>query len=472
MEVEINKQSIKFIVDTGSSVNIIDKSTCNKIGLPVRRSTARLMTYGSEFPIDLHGEFKCTVAVNGQRNTSKIYVINKNKSGCLLGKETAISLGIVTIGQLNQIEAELDSILAEHEELFEGTGKLKDFKLKLHIDHAIKPVAQSTRRVPYHLKDKVAEKIRELEKLDIIEETDGPTDWVSPLIVSPKRDGDIRIIIDMRRANEAILRERHPIPTLEQLKQEMRDAVLFSKLDLKMGYHQLELDEDSRPITTFSTPIGLRRYKRLSLGVTSASESYQHTLEQKVLYGLKGVKNISDDIIVRGTSVEDHHSNLRALLKRLQEVGLTLNRKKCEFARDSLTFFGIVLSKDGAKADPEKVKAINEMVEPNNVQELRSFMGLATYMSSFINNFAEVVEPLRQILRKGVEFQWNVEQSNAFKKLQSKLMSDQVMTYWSPTAKTRLTVDASPHSLGAILEQEQADGKFKVLEYPTDHCQM
>ena len=185
-------------MDTGSSVNIIDKSTCNKIGLPVRRSTARLMTYGSEFPIDLHGEFKCTVEVNGQRNTSKIYVINKNKSGCLLGKETAISLGIVTIGQLNQIEAELDSILAEHEELFEGTGKLKDFKLKLHIDHAIKPVAQSTRRVPYHLKDKVAEKIRELQKLDIIEETDGPTDWVSPLILSPKRDGDIRIIIDMR----------------------------------------------------------------------------------------------------------------------------------------------------------------------------------------------------------------------------------------------------------------------------------
>ena len=178
--------------------------------------------------------------------------------------------------------------------------------------------------------------------LDIIEEVDGPTDWVSLLIVSPKRDGDIRIIIDMRRANEAILRERHPIPTLEQRKQEMRDVILFSKLDLKMRYHQLELDEDSRPITTFSTPIGLSGYKILSLGVTSASESYQHTLEQKVLYGLKGVKNISD-IVVWGTSVEDHHSNLRALLKRLKEVGLPLNRKKCEFSRDSLTFFGIVL---------------------------------------------------------------------------------------------------------------------------------
>ena len=106
------------------------------------------------------------------------------------------------------------------------------------------------------------------------------------------------------------------------------------------------------------------------------------------------------------------------------------------------------------------------MIEPKNVQELRSFIGLATYMSSFINNFEEVVEPLRQILREGVEFQWDVEQSNAFKKLQSKLMSDQVMSYWAPTAKTRLTVDASPHSLGAILEQEQADtSSAHILNY-------
>ena len=127
------------------------------------------------------------------------------------------------------------------------------------------PVAHPTRRVSYHLKEKVIEKIKELEKLDIIEERDGPTDWVSPLMVSPKRDGDIRIIINMRE-NEAILRDRHPIPTLEQLKQEMGDVVLFSKLDLKMGHHQLELDENFRPITTFSTPIELRKYKRLSPG--------------------------------------------------------------------------------------------------------------------------------------------------------------------------------------------------------------
>ena len=154
----------------------------------------------------------------------------------------------------------------------------------------------------------------------------------------------------------------------------MNNAVLFSKIDLRMGSRQLELHEDSRPITTFSTPIGLRRFKRLSLGVTC----YQHTLEQKVTCGLKGVKNISDDIIVWGKSTEEHHENLKALLRRIQDLGLTLNKKKSVWAMDSIKFFGIILSKEGAKADPEKVNSINNMKEPTSTHELRSFLGLAS----------------------------------------------------------------------------------------------
>ena len=286
---------------------------------------------------------------------------------------------------------------------------------------------------------------------------------MSPLITTPKKDGDIRLIIDIRRPNEAILRERHPIPTIEEIKQEMRDATIFSKLDLKMGYHQIELDEDSRPITTFSTPIGLRRYKRLSLGITSASECYQHILEQRVLKGLKGARNISDDIIVWGKTVEEHHRNLEALLKRIKELGLTLNKKKCEFGKESITFFGIVLTADGAKADPQKIKAIEDLQEPKTVQELRSLLGLATYLSSFIKNFSDLVEPLRLPLRKGMKFEWTTAQKEAFKELKEGLKSKQVMAYWSPTAKTTLTVDASPYALGAILQQEQKNGSLKVI---------
>ena len=131
---------------------------------------------------------------------------------------------------------------------------LKDFELTLHIDKSVKPVVQASRKIPYNLRQKLLEKLIELEENDIIEKVEGPTTWGSSLVIVPKRDGDIRIIIDMRVANQAIKRERHPIPTVEEIVQEMSGACHFSKLDLRSGYYQLDLDAASREITTFSTP--------------------------------------------------------------------------------------------------------------------------------------------------------------------------------------------------------------------------
>ena len=136
-------------------------------------------------------------------------------------------------------------------------------------------------------------KLEELEAKDIIESVSGPTPWVSLLVAVPKSNNDVRFCTDMRRANEAVQRERHPIPTVDELLQDFNEATVFSKLDLKDGYHQIELSEDSRDITTFVTNKGLYRYKRLNFGISSASEMYQHIIEQ-VIQGCDGARNISD----------------------------------------------------------------------------------------------------------------------------------------------------------------------------------
>ena len=137
---------------------------------------------------------------------------------------------------------------------------LKDYQLKLHINDSVKPVAQSPRRKPFQLREKVDCKLNELLASDIIEEVpDGPTEWVSPLVVIPKSDGDIRMCVDMRRANEAIDRERHPIPTVEEILHSLNGSAMFSKLDLKWGFHQIVLEEGCRHITTFATHRGLFR---------------------------------------------------------------------------------------------------------------------------------------------------------------------------------------------------------------------
>ena len=136
-------------------------------------------------------------------------------------------------------------------------------------------MAQPPRRIPFSRREKVTEKLEELLKLDVIEKVEGPTSWVNPLVVVEKPNGDIRICLDMRQENQAIVREKHPVPTVEETLQEVSNAKVFSKLDLNMAFHQIEVHPDSRDIATFIAPTGLYRFKRLLFGVNMATEKFQ-----------------------------------------------------------------------------------------------------------------------------------------------------------------------------------------------------
>lgn len=155
----------------------------------------------------------------------------------LLGKYTAIKLNLFRIG----VNAIHEDIIGEFKDAFTGVGKLKDYKLKLHINDSVKSVAQKACQVPFPLRDKVEKKLNELEELGIIEKVDGPTEWVNPAVVLPKSNGDIRICIDMRQAKESVIRERHLIPTVDEILQEINQSKLFSKLYIKWAFHQIEL---------------------------------------------------------------------------------------------------------------------------------------------------------------------------------------------------------------------------------------
>ena len=198
----------------------------------------------------------------------------------------------------------------------------------------------------------------------------------------------------MRRANNAIVRERHPIPTIEEVLQDLSRSTVFSKLDLKWGFHQVELAEESREITTFVTHRGLYRYRRLMFGIASAPENYQKIVKD-VLRDCKGAANIADDVIVHGRGVKEHDENLFAVLNRLKECGLTLNGGKCKFRLPRLTFYGHDLGKQGITPSEEKIDAIVNAQSPKNASEVRSFLGLVQYSAKFLPNFAEVAEPLR-----------------------------------------------------------------------------
>ncbi|PIK43243.1 hypothetical protein BSL78_19881 [Apostichopus japonicus] len=256
-----------------------------------------------------------------------------------------------------------------------------------------------------------------------------------PVVVVPKPSGDIRLCVDKRLANQAVIRERYPIPTIEEIIHNMNDSSLFSKLDLNMGFHQIGLSEDSRAITTFVTHTGLYRYKRLMFGISSAPELYQHIIQQ-VVSGCDGTHNISDDIIVHGKDVEEHDQRLEKVLQRIQEAGLTLNKRKCEFRMTELVFMGHKLSSDGICPSDEKVEAIKDARQPTSASEVRSFLGLVQYCSRFIPNLATISEPLRRLTKKEETFSWGKEQEQSFQSLKNVLTKADTLAYFDKNAKT------------------------------------
>ena len=245
--------------------------------------------FNSKEPVKMKGKFQTTVESRKKITVATIYVTAEN-GGCLLSGTTAQELGLISL-HLNTMQIPkpsndeavkkvpvndkgVQNIIRNHSSVFQGVGKLKDRKIQLIVDKSAKPVAQQQGRIPFHLREKVDAELNRLQQEDIIEkvpETEG-TDWISPIVIVPKKEDNIRLCVDMRAATTAIKRVRHPIPTVKDISLELNGAKFFSKLDLSQAYHQLELSPTSRQITTFTTHSGLYRFKRLNYGTNSAAE--------------------------------------------------------------------------------------------------------------------------------------------------------------------------------------------------------
>ena len=227
------------------------------------------------------GTFTADLSLSSKSVLAEVTVI-KGQGEPLLERESATELGVLKFQvPLNcVVRVDHSKLTTRFKDVFTGIGKLKDFQLKLHVDEQVQSVAQPLRRPAFSLKEKIEKKIDELSREDIIEQVEDPTPWVNPVVVVPKPNGYVRLFVDMRCASKAIIRKRHPFPKIDEVLEDMQEASVFRKLDLKWGYHQIELSEEFRSITRFVTHKGLFRYKRLMFGITSVPEKYQQVLQQ------------------------------------------------------------------------------------------------------------------------------------------------------------------------------------------------
>ena len=226
----------------------------------------------------------------------------------------------------------------------------------------------------------------------------------------------------------------------------MPNAKIFSVLDASSGFWQIELNQESSKLCTFNTPFGRYRFKRLPFGICSAQDVFQDVMSE-IFSGIEGVEVIVDDLLIWGENQQQHDERLR------QEKNLKLNKEMSQIALDEISYIGQVLSKEGLKPDPQKVRAITEMNRPQNKEELQRFLGMVTYVAKFIPNFSQISTPLRQLLEKETDWYWTEIQEESFNSLKTLVTQSPVLRYFDVGKPVKISVDASSGGLGAVLLQ-------------------
>ncbi|GFT20428.1 hypothetical protein TNCV_4964311 [Trichonephila clavipes] len=284
------------------------------------------------------------------------------------------------------------------------------------------PIKQHPRRLPFAKQEEVGTLLREMQENDIIEPSSSP--WASPIVLVRKKDGSTRFCVDYRKLNDVTKKDSYPLPRIDDTLDTLSGHKWFSTLDLKSGYWQVEIHPEDR--------------------------EKQHSLPAKD-YG-------------RGRTFEEHLQNIRKVLSKLSDANLKLNPSKCKFFQKEVNYLGHIISAEGVRTDPEKVSAVKNWKRPENLRELRSFLGLCTYYRKFVKGFSNIARPLHKLTESKQKFQWTKECEDSFLQLKEALTSSPILIYPQPDKPFILDTDASNESVGAVLSQE-IDGQERVVAY-------
>lgn len=450
---KIHNSIIPFKLDTGAQVNILpEKDYMSLQNRPkLNKSNVKITGYsGCDIPV----KGVCMVSVSYKDIQHKLsFLVVPNNVQPILGISACDNLGLVKrvlAVELDKTSSCLD-IVNEFQDLFEGLGCLPG-EHKIHTDPDVKPVIHACRKVPFALHDKLKAELQRMESAGVIEKQEGPTDWVSSLVIVEKKDGSIRVCLDPRDLNKAVKREHFKLPTREEIMSKFANAKYFSKLDASSGFWQMKLDTESSKLCTFNTPMGRFRFLRLPFGISSAPEVYHRTVHS-IYESVDGADTSMDDIIVWGTSLDEHNARLRETLEMTRKANLKLNKDKCVFGVNEVLFLGDVLSSDGVKPDTRKINAIVNMPQPESKSDVQRFLGMVNYLGKFIPDLSTITAPLRALLQKNTDWNWGPEHDKCWNKLKDVLTNEPVLKFYDQNRPIKISSDASQSGLGAVLLQ-------------------
>lgn len=388
------------------------------------------------------------------------------------------TLTIETEGLSKDEIQSIKDLLTKHKDIF-STGET-DIGHCSFVKHMINltddtPFKQRHRRIPPAMIDEVRAHIEQLAAGGIIRPSHSP--WASNVVLVRKKDGKIRMCVDYRQLNNRTVRDSYALPRIEEILDTLAGSKYFTVLDMKSGYHQVELLEEHKCRTAFTVgPLGFWEFNRLPFGLNNAPATYQRLMEQCLGdLNMKICAIYLDDLIIFSSTLEEHLDRLDQVLTRLRECNLKLSPKKCKFLQTKVKYVGHIVSENGVEADPDKIEKVKNWPTPQNAEEVRQFTSFAGYYRRFVKDFSKIAKPLTDLhpnttikngkkVKSSKPFTWGKEQQVAFDQLKTALSTHPVLGYADYDLPFELHTDASSKGLGAVLYQKQ-NGKLRVISY-------
>ncbi|GKC15537.1 putative reverse transcriptase domain-containing protein [Tanacetum coccineum] len=340
-----------------------------------------------------------------------------------------------------------------------GLPPQRQVEFRIDLVPGATPVAKSPYRLAPSEMQELSAQLQELQDKGFIRPSHSP--WGAPVLFVKKKDGALRMCIDYRELNKLTIKNRYPLPRIDDLFDQLQGARYFSKVDLRSGYHQLRVHEDDIPKTAFRTRYGHFEFTVMPFGLTNAPAVFMDLMNRVCKpYLDKFVIVFIDDILVYSKSKDEHEVHLRLVLELLKKEELYAKFSKCEFWLQEVQFLGHVVNQNGIHVDPSKIEAVKNWKAPTTPSEIRSFLGLAGYYRRFIANFSKIAKPLTSLTQKNKKYEWGVEQEEAFQTLKDNLCNALILSLSDGVEDFVVYCDASNQGLGCVLMQ-----RGKVIAY-------
>ncbi|WVZ88354.1 hypothetical protein U9M48_034885 [Paspalum notatum var. saurae] len=340
-----------------------------------------------------------------------------------------------------------------------GMPPERDIEFSIELVPGTAPIYKKAYRISGVELLEVKKQIDELLEKGFIRKSTSP--WASPVLLTEKKDGTLRMCVDYRGLNAVTVKNKYPLPRIEDLFDQLKGACVFSKIDLRSGYHQLRIRPSDIPKTAFISRYGLYEYTVMSFGLTNAPAFFMYMMNSVFMEYLdKFVVIFIDDILIYSKTEEEHEEHLRLVLQKLREHKLYAKFSKCDFWIEEVKFLGHVISNGGIAVDQSKVSEVQNWKIPEDVKGIRSFLGLAGYYRRFIEGFSKIAKPMTALLEKNIKFQWTSACQKAFEELKKRLTTAPVLTFPDMHKPFSVYCDASRLGLGCVLMQEG-----KVIAY-------